>query len=152
MTLVRREPAWGLLNTFFDTPTTAAANGALRRWAPPMDLVEGDEHYVLRADLPGLSEQDVTIELEGDVLRIAGERKAEHTDRRDGFVRVERAFGAFQRSVALPEGVDADGITASFDRGVLEVRVPKPEQRRPRRVAIQVGDRPTAIEGTSTAA
>lgn len=152
MALVRREPtAWGLLSTFFDTPTTAATNGALRRWVPAMDMVEGEEHYVLRLDLPGLSEEDVRIELEGDVLRIAGERRAEHSDRRDGFVRVERSYGSFLRSVSLPEGVDADGIAASFDRGVLEVRVPKPEQRRPRRVAIQVGgtERP-AIEGTAS--
>lgn len=153
MALVRREPYIGpsaLLSTFFDTPTTAAANGALRRWMPAMDLIEAHEHYVLRADLPGMGEDDVRIELEGDRLTIAGERKAEHTERKDGYVRVERSFGTFQRTVALPEGVDADAITATFDRGVLEVRIPKPEQRRPRRVAIQVGgDRP-AIEGTAS--
>lgn len=160
MALVRWEPAREmaslqsevnrLFSTFFDTPTTAAANGALRRWMPAMDMVEGDDHYVLHADLPGLTERDVRIELEGDVLTIAGERKAEQHARKDGFVRLERAFGAFSRSLTLPEGVDPDGITASFVNGVLEVRVPKPEQRRPRRVAIQVGDKPAAIEGTST--
>jgi HSP20 family protein len=111
--------------------------------------VETADHYVLHADLPGLSEEDVNVEIEGDELTVAGERKAQHIDRKEGFVRLERAFGSFHRSLKLPEGVDPDGIQATFDRGVLEVRVPKPAQRQPHRVAIQVGDRPAAIEGTA---
>ena len=145
MALVRFEPTSfqtevnRLFSSFFDTPTTAAANGALRRWTPAMDVVEDADHYVLRADLPGMDESDVRIEVEHDVLTVAGERKAEHASRKDGYMRVERSFGSFHRSMKLPEGVDADAITAAFDKGVLEVRVPKPEQRKPRRVAIQVG-------------
>src|SRR3954452_569454 len=164
MALVRWEPVRELtslqtemnrlFNTFFDAPTAGgggANGGALRRWLPPMDLVETDEHFVLRADLPGLSEQDVSIELEDSVLTVAGERQAEHEDKREGFYRMERSFGQFRRSLTLPEGVDADGITAAFDKGVLEVRIPKPEERKPRRVAIQVGDKPAAIEGAESA-
>ncbi|MEA2321904.1 MAG: hypothetical protein QOD81_1754 [Solirubrobacteraceae bacterium] len=164
MALVRWEPVRELtslqsemnrlFNTFFDTPSTGAATGnggALRRWVPPMDLVETDEHFVLRADLPGLSEEDVQIELEDNVLTVAGERKAEHEEKREGYYRIERAFGQFRRSLTLPDGVDPEGIAARFDKGVLEVRVPKPEQRRPRRVAIQVGDAPAAVEGQQTA-
>jgi HSP20 family protein len=165
MALVRWEPVRELtslqtemnrlFNTFFDTPTAGGGGGnggALRRWLPPMDLVETDEHFVLRADLPGLSEQDVSIELEDSVLTVAGERQAEHEDKREGFYRMERSFGQFRRSLTLPDGVDADGIAASFDKGVLEVRIPKPEQRKPRKVAIQVGaGNGTAIEGSETA-
>jgi HSP20 family protein len=141
-----------LFNTFFDTPTTGnGGNGAtLRRWIPPMDLVETDEHFVLKADLPGLDEGDVNIEVEDNVLTVSGERKAEHEDKREGYVRVERAYGSFRRSLTLPEGIDAEAVTASFEKGVLEVRIPKPEQRKPRKVAIQVGERPAAIEGNES--
>jgi HSP20 family protein len=139
-----------LFNTFFDTPTTAH-NGAARTWIPAMDLVETDEHFVLRADLPGMSESDVHIELEENVLTVSGERKAEHEERKEGYYRVERSSGAFRRTLTLPDGVDADAITARFDKGVLEVRVPKPEQRKPRKVEISVGgEQPQAIEGSET--
>ena len=114
-----------------------------------MDLVEEGDHYVLRADLPGLSEQDVNVELEDNVLTVSGERKSEHEERREGFHRVERASGHFSRSLTLPEGVDPDSVKASFDKGVLEVRIPKPEQRKPRRVAISVGGSAPVIEGDS---
>jgi HSP20 family protein len=129
-----------LFNTLFDQPGQAPrGNGVPRRWVPAMDLVETDDHYVLRADLPGLSEDDVNIELESNVLTVSGERKIEHEQHVEGYYRVERAFGAFSRSLTLPEGVDAEAIQASFDRGVLEVRIPKPEERKPRKVAIKAG-------------
>jgi HSP20 family protein len=136
-----------LFNTAFDAPP--AGNGAtLRRWMPAMDLVETDDHFVLRADLPGLSEEDVNIEVEDRVLTVSGERKAEHETSKEGYHRVERAFGAFSRSLTLPEGVDAEAVAASFDRGVLEIRIPKPEQRKPRKISIGVGGSNKAIEGS----
>ena len=161
MALVRWEPVRELsslqndmnrlFNTFFDT--TSGANGATpRRWVPAMDLVETDDQFVLKADLPGLSEDDVHIDVEDDVLTVSGERKAEHEDKREGYVRVERSYGSFRRSLTLPEGVEAEAVSASFENGVLEIRIPKPEQRKPRRVAIQVGDKPAAIEGSETTA
>jgi HSP20 family protein len=130
-----------LFNTFFEAPSAAngGGTGSLRRWVPATDLVETDEDFVLRADLPGLSGDDVNIELDDNVLTIKGERKAEHEERKEGYYRVERASGAFQRSLTLPDGVNPDAVKASFDRGVLEVRVPKPEERKPRKVAINVG-------------
>jgi HSP20 family protein len=137
-----------LFNTFFDTPTANGGTQPARRWLPAMDLLETGDHFVLRADLPGLTEGDVTIELEDNVLTISGERKAEHEDREEGYYRVERASGSFSRSLTLPEGVDADAITASFTNGVLEVKVPKPEQRKPRKVSISVGSTPPAISGS----
>jgi HSP20 family protein len=160
MALIRWEPAREmatiqsemnrLFNTFFEPSN--GSNGtptAGRRWVPAMDLVENDNEFVLRADLPGLSENDVNIELEDNVLTISGERRAEHEERKEGYYRVERASGTFSRSLTLPEGVDPDRVQANFDRGVLEVRIPKPEQRKPRKVTISAGGgAPTTIEGT----
>src|SRR3954449_8680020 len=128
-----------LFNTVFDAPAGGNNGGTLRRWMPAMDLVETGEHFVLRADLPGLSEEDVNIEVEDRVLTISGERKAEHETTKEGYHRVERAFGGFSRSLTLPEGVDPEGVAASFDRGVLEVRIPKPEEKKPRKITIDVG-------------
>jgi HSP20 family protein len=139
-----------LFNTFFDAPH---GNGptALRRWLPAMDLVETDDDFVLRADLPGLSEDDVNIEVEDNVLTISGERKAEHEERKEGYYRVERASGSFARSLTLPEGIDPERVRASFDKGVLEVRIPKPEQRKPRKVQISAGGgEAKTIEGSET--
>ena len=162
MALIRWEPARELstlqsemnrlFSTFFDNPTSAGGEGnggGVRRWVPAMDLVETADHFVLRADLPGMSEEDVTIEVEDRVLTISGERKAEHETSKEGYHRVERAFGSFSRSLTLTEGVDAEAVTASFDRGVLEIRIPKPEQRKPRKISIGVGDTPKTIEQES---
>jgi HSP20 family protein len=133
------------VNRLFDA--FFGGNDATRRcWVPAMDLVETDEHLVLRADLPGLNEDDVNIEIRDNVLTISGERKAEHTDSSEGFHRVERAFGSFSRSLSLPDGVDADKVNAEFDNGVLEVKIPKPEERKPHRVSIGAG----SVNGTAT--
>jgi HSP20 family protein len=138
-----------LFNAAFDTPGNGGA--VARRWAPAMDLLETDDHFVLRADLPGMTESDVNIELEDNVLTVSGERKAEHEDKREGFYRVERAFGSFSRSLTLPRGVDAEAVSASFDKGVLEVRIPKPEQRKPRKITIgTAGEEPATIEGATS--
>ena len=142
-----------LFNTAFDAPAAGGNGGtAPRRWMPAMDLVESDDSFVLRADLPGLSEGDIKIEVEDNVLTLSGERKSEREEKNEGYYRVERASGSFQRSLTLPEGVDPEGIRASFENGVLEVRVPKPEQRKPRKVTISAGGgAPKTIEGAETA-
>jgi HSP20 family protein len=160
MALIRWEPARELqsvqteinrlFNTLFDSPTPTAG-GVPRRWIPPMDLVENDEEFVLRADLPGISEGDVKIELQDNVLTVSGERKAEREDRKEGYYRLERSSGAFSRSLTLPDGVDPEQIKANFDRGVLEIHVPKPELRKPHKVEIAVGETQPAIEAESAA-
>src|SRR3954451_12756289 len=139
-----------LFNTAFDTPSAGNNGGTLRRWMPAMDLVETEDHFVLRADLPGMSEQDVTIEIEERVLTVSGERKSEHEATKEGFHRVERAFGRFSRSLTLPDGINPEAVTASFDKGVLEVRIPKPEERKPRKVSIGVGSAPKTIDAESS--
>jgi HSP20 family protein len=128
-----------------------------RRWVPQMDLVEAEDHFVLKADLPGLDESDVSIEVQDGTLTISGERKAEHESSERGWYRIERSFGSFSRSLTLPERVDTDAISASFDRGVLEVRIPKPEEHKPRRVEIKAGSTggnsgAPAVEGSATEA
>jgi HSP20 family protein len=155
MALVRWEPVPmnRLINSLFDSATTPASGVTTRRWLPATDLIESETHYVLRADLPGVSEDDISIELDHDVLTISGERKAETREQTGGYVRVERVSGSFRRSVRLPEGVDAEAITAGFDNGVLEVSVPKPEQPKPRKVQITVGGaQPQPIEGAEAPA
>src|SRR5438067_12557458 len=161
MALIRWEPARELntlqnemnrlFNTFLDTPLPNGGAAGQRRWLPALDLVETEDDFVLRADLPGVSQEDVNIELEDNVLTISGQRKSEHEERKEGFYRVERASGSFSRSLTLPEGVNAEAIEAGFDRGVLEVRIPKPEERKPRRVQISVGGgEPKTIEASET--
>jgi HSP20 family protein len=150
MTLIRWQPAPlqtemnRLFGSLFDSPTLAT-----RRFIPPIDLVENETQYVLRADLPGLNAQDVKIEFDHDVLTISGERRSASESSENGYRRVERATGSFARSLTLPAGVEASKIEASFTDGVLEVTVPKPEQSKPHLVAISATE-PSAIEGSQT--
>ena len=159
MTIVRWEPLRELSslqsdmnrlsNAMFDAPAGGGGQGRLRRWTPAMDLAETEDAFVLRADLPGVSQEDVSIELEDTVLTVSGERKSDHETTGEGFYRVERTFGAFSRSLTLPKGVDAEAIAASFNDGVLEVRIPKPEERKPRRIAINGEQRELEAEAAA---
>ncbi|HEX5983165.1 MAG TPA: Hsp20/alpha crystallin family protein [Solirubrobacterales bacterium] len=152
MALVRWDPARELdalqgdmnrlFDSFFGRREGAVASGyGSRRWIPPMDLVETEDNLVLRADLPGVDRDEIEIEVKDGVLTVSGERKAQHEEKREGFHRVERSFGRFSRSLELPKGVEADNIEASYERGVLEVRMPKPAERKPTRIEIQSGSR-----------
>jgi HSP20 family protein len=156
--LMKPEPFTGdlhrILNTLFEE------SAAAQRWVPPMDLVEADDHFLLKADLPGMSEEDVSIEVRDSALTISGERSAEHEQRERGWYRLERQVGRFSRSLTMPDGVDPGAIKASFDRGVLVVTIPKPEQRKPRRIRIGVNGNANGngngnghaatVEGTAT--
>jgi HSP20 family protein len=153
--LMKPQPFTRDVDRLFDAFFGAADREQGRRWVPPVDLVEAEDHFVLKADLPGLSEADVSIEVQDGTLTISGERSAEHESHERGWYRIERSFGSFNRSLTLPDGVNADGISAQFDRGVLEVRIPKPEERKPRRVEIQAGSAngnggTPAVEGSAT--
>ena len=154
MALVRWDPAVEvdslqsevnrLFDGFFGNGRAAAnGNGAARRWVPAMDLAETEDHLVLTADLPGLGEDDISIEIKDGVLTIAGERRGGGERGGKGFHRIERSFGRFSRSLTLPDGIDAESVAAGFDRGVLEVRIPKPAERKPHKVEIGAG----TIEG-----
>ncbi len=157
MAIVRWDPAreldslQGDMNRLFDSffgrrEGAAGASGAARRWVPAMDLVETEDHLVLRADLPGVEQGDIEIEVKDGVLTVSGERKARHETQREGYHRVERAFGRFSRALELPKGVDPGSVSASFDKGVLEVRMPKPEGRKSTRIEIQGGEEKPVVE------
>jgi HSP20 family protein len=159
MALVRWEPGREVdslqseVNRVFDAFFGGSGGASpARRWVPAMDLVETDEHLVLRADLPGMKRDDVEIEIKDGALSVSGERKAEHEQNAEGYYRVERAYGRFSRSLTLPDGIEADAVEALFEDGVLEVRIPKPAERKPHRVAIHApgtnvnGSKPETIE------
>lgn len=138
--LASREPFFRLIDNFFGNE--AAANGANgeeianRNWVPPVDIQETEEAYRLFAELPGLTREDIHITLENNVLRLSGERKLEKDVKKESYQRIERIYGAFARSFTLPHQVHSDGVTASFDNGVLTVIVPKAEQAKPRKITI----------------
>jgi HSP20 family protein len=150
--LVRPEPFSTEFNRLFNSLFEPAAT-ATQRWMPAMDLVEAEDHYLLKADLPGMKVDDVAIEFNDGTLTISGERKHDYERKDKGYFRVERSFGRFSRSLTLPEGTDADKIGAEFHDGVLEVTIPKPEQRKPRRIEVawqgEGNGTPSTIEGTA---
>ncbi|MGI9556903.1 MAG: Hsp20/alpha crystallin family protein [Solirubrobacterales bacterium] len=153
-TLVRWRPAREIdslpteLNRVFDGffGGRGSGSGQTRRWVPAMDLAESEDNLVLTADLPGVGEDDVEIEIKDGVLTVAGERSDQNTKKTGGYQRVERAYGKFSRSLTLPDGIDAGKVEAEFDNGVLGITIPKPEERKPHRVAIAKGK----IEGTAS--
>ena len=139
-----------VFSTFFDSPANQPA-GAGGVWLPAMDLSENGDSYVLHADLPGMSEDQVQIELEDNVLTISGERRLEGPKSDGGYLRTERARGSFARSLTLPAGVDPERIEAKFQNGVLELHIPKPEERKPRRISIAGTTSNRTIEGHESA-
>ncbi len=149
--LMRPEPFSQEVNRLFNSLFDAREAGP-QPWVPAMDLTEAEDHFVLEADLPGLSENDVAIELEDGTLTISGERKAQNEERRRGWHRLERAYGRFSRSLTLPDGVDPDAVAAEFEHGVLRVRIPKPEERKPRRIQIGANGSglPETLEGSAS--
>jgi HSP20 family protein len=116
-----------------------------REFIPNIEVFERDGNLVVRADLPGVKQEDLKIELVDDQLILSGERKSEHEENRPGVYRSERVYGMFQRVIQLPDGVDPDGVTASFNDGVLEivVKVPEQAQKRSKQINISGGQTPT---------
>jgi HSP20 family protein len=147
--VMRPDPFSTEMSRLFDTLLTGSDGLSQQRWSPAMDLVEADDHFVLKADVPGMSEDDVRIEIRDNALTVSGERKAEHERSERGWHRVERSFGRFSRTLTLPEGIDPDAVTASFARGVLSVRIPKPAERRPRVVTVSPDTQQATVEATA---
>jgi HSP20 family protein len=148
--VVRPQPFTREVDRLFDA--FFGGEGEARRWVPAMDVWEDGEHFVLKADLPGVAESDVTIEVQDGTLTLSGERRSEERKEGAGWYRYERSSGSFSRSLSLPEGVNPEGIEAEFAAGVLTVRIPKPEERKPRRVEIKATNgngKPAALEGTA---
>jgi HSP20 family protein len=133
------------MNRLFSPSIGEGASGG-SAWTPAWDIFDTAEAIVLRAELPGLSAEDIDIEVDDNVLTLKGERRFEDKVEEGRYYRLERAYGRFQRSVSLPQGVRADDITASFDRGVLTVRVPKAEEVKPRKIAVSTNGSTTTPE------
>jgi HSP20 family protein len=112
-----------------------------------VDVTETEDALLLHFDLPGISQDDINVELNDNVLTVSGQRERKHEVSQDSYYRFERRFGAFSRSVTLPAGVSEDDISATYENGVLEVRVPKPEEQKPRRIQVGAGSGAKSIEG-----
>src|SRR6516164_11618193 len=130
------EQQWGQLGMGQGRQGMATTGEAF--FSPPMEVFEREGHLVVRADLPGLTKDDVHVEITDEALTIEGERRAEHEERQGGVLHSERRYGRFHRQIPLPEGVNTEQVTASFKDGVLEVSMPAPQrQARGRRIEIQ---------------
>jgi HSP20 family protein len=122
--------------------------GGDRAWMPAVDAWETDTEIVYQFDLPGIPEDKISIEFEDGSLTVSGERERTQEVSDDRLYRFERRFGSFSRTIGLPQGIDEDAVKAEYRDGVLEVRVRKPEQPKPRRIQIGSGEQAT-IEGKS---
>ncbi len=116
-----------------------AEHASTRIWAPAVDIAEDQNEIVVKAELPGLKQEDIDIELTGDTLTIKGERKFDDTERKDSYVRIERAYGTFQRSFTIGVPVQNEHVSASYKDGVLEVHLPKSEETKPKKVLVSAG-------------
>jgi HSP20 family protein len=106
-------------------------------WMPAVDVKEDEKAYMIKADIPGVSPEDVEVTMERGVLTIRGERKSEHREERDNYHRIERFSGSFSRRFTLPDAADSDGVEADMKDGVLQVRIPKQEKAVSRRIEIK---------------
>jgi len=140
-TLVRWEPFRELssLQTEMGRLMDGLLDGAGRstqNWVPALDIWERASDVVYAFDLPGIPESDISIEVKDDTLTVSAERGRTEESSDNGFYRFERRYGTFARAVGLPQGVDQEQISASYENGVLEIRVPKPEQAVPRKIEL----------------
>jgi len=110
----------------------------MTNWLPPVDIEENGREYILKAELPGMKKEEVKLTVEGGTLSISGERKAEKEEKDKKYHRMERSYGAFQRSFTLPEGALAEKISAEFKDGVLLVHLPKDETAKPQAIEVKV--------------
>jgi HSP20 family protein len=149
-TLVRWEPIRELAT--LQTEMSRLMNGLFegngrtaQTWVPAVDVWETETELVYAFDLPGVPEEEISVELHDDTLTVSAQRDRTHEHVQDGFVRFERRFGSFSRAVGVPSGVTEDAIAASYRDGVLEIRVAKPEEAKPKK--IQIGGGQPTIEG-----
>ncbi|HEX3290993.1 MAG TPA: Hsp20/alpha crystallin family protein [Gaiella sp.] len=153
-TLVRWEPFREIaqmqseMGRLFDGLIEGRGRGSsTQSWVPALDVWETETDVVYAFDLPGLSEDEISIEVADDTLTVTGERRRATEEQSERFFRYERRYGSFSRAVGLPAGVDDAKIQAAYKDGVLEVRVPKPEEAKPRR--IQLGSAPADVDASS---
>jgi HSP20 family protein len=120
----------------FRYPEAFNGEGA-NRFAPAVDVAEDKDAFLVTAELPGLKAEDITINVEKNVLTLSGERKLDHSEKKEGYVRLERAHGAFSRSFVLPETADGEKVEANLAEGLLKVRIPKRPSAQPRKITVK---------------
>jgi HSP20 family protein len=143
MALVRWDPVGDLAGMEVDRLNRMFADfyvgGVTKNWVPAVDIFEADNHdLVIKADLPEVNREDISITFENNVLTLKGERKRDESARREHFQRVERSYGSFTRSFTLPATVDAAKIAASYKDGVLTVRLPRREESKPKQISVNI--------------
>lgn len=111
--------------------------GRQESWLPAIDVFDTKDAVVLKAELAGMDPDDIQIEVEDNVLTVKGERRFEEAVDEERYYRVERRFGSFQRSLALPQGVRGEDISASYEDGILTISVPKVEEEKPKRIEVK---------------
>jgi HSP20 family protein len=107
-------------------------------WAPSVDIIEDEKEWLIKADLPDVKKEEVSVTVESGVLTITGERKFEKEEKEKKYHRVERAYGNFLRSFTLPDGADGSKVSADFKDGVLRVHLPKNEKAKPKAIEVKV--------------
>ncbi len=135
------------LDQFFErklAPWEASEGDLLEgAWTPLVDVCEDKDNVLVRADLPGLKKEEIDLSILGRTLTIRGEKKGESEVKEENYHRVERSYGLFQRTVALPSDVDEGQVEASYKDGVLAVKLPKKEEVKGKKIAIKAGDKPS---------
>ncbi len=107
-------------------------------WQPPVDIYEDESSVIIKAELPDVDQKDIEVKIEDNTLLIRGERKQDESIRKENYHRIERYYGAFQRSFALPLTIDRERVKASCDRGVLTIVLPKREESKPKQINVEV--------------
>lgn len=130
---------WNAFDDLFNDDWARPVRWQQREFRPAVDVSEDEKYYTVTADVPGMKAEDLDITVENNVLSVAGERKFEKKDEKHGYHRVERHYGSFKRSFALPEGVDSGAIEANVDNGALTIRIPKPALALPKKVQVKAG-------------
>ena len=128
------------MDSFFNTPLFRVGplsdEGRAEMWYPSVDMFEKEAALVIKAELPGLSKDDIDVNIEDGKLTLSGERRSESEIEKDKFYRRERTYGKFVRTFALPADIDPDKIVAEFKDGVLKIEIPKPENKKPRQITV----------------
>jgi HSP20 family protein len=114
-----------------------------RGWMPAVDVFEKEDRFVVKAELPGMKEEDIDVSVIGDTLSIKGEKKTETEIKDENYYRCERSYGSFYRSIPIPSNVDANKIEASFEDGILEVALPKSAKVKPKKIAVSAKKKAT---------
>jgi HSP20 family protein len=146
MELMRWSPMKGLLGWrnnldsifdefFYPAPKTVESDG-LWNWNPAVDIFEEQDNIVIKAELPGISKEGISVDVKGRVLTLKGERSADNEVKEEKYYRREMTYGRFERSFTLPAEVDPDAVKAEYSDGVLKITVPKPESHKPKQITV----------------